>query len=352
MTTGTTLNIARIAATYAGTIMGAGFASGQELTQFFVVYGSMGLAGLFVTGCLFCWLGIHVLELSYNIKATSYHQLLYYVCGKKIGFLLDMIITLFLFGVLTIMLAGAGTLCQDTFNLPYALGPIIMALCLTVTTLYGLQGITTANIIITPLLTVTIIIIGCFSLSHHQLGLPLLINLPSQTADLPAPHWLLAGLLYLSYNLVMSAAVLAPLGPCIAQRSARILGSIAGGLLLMLLAGLITIVVMIHYPASLEYEIPMLYIASLQYDLHQTGFIIVFVTAIYTTGLASLYGCATKLTAATGFSTKRSLLILISLSLIFSHVGFADLIAIIFPIFGYATLWFTCRLLYLSFFAK
>lgn len=351
MTAGTTLNIARIAATYAGTIMGAGFASGQELTQFFVVYGSMGLAGLFVTGSLFCWLGIHILELSYKIKATSYHHLLYYVCGKKIGFFLDIIITFFLFGVLTIMLAGAGTLCQDTFNLPYALGPIIMALCLIITTLYGLQGITTANLIITPLLTITIIIIGLYSLSHHQLSLSL-INLPPQTTDLPAPHWLLASLLYLSYNLVMSAAVLAPLGACIVQRPARVLGSIAGGLLLMLLAGLITIVVMIHYPKSLDYEIPMLYIVSSQHTLHQTSFILIFVTAIYTTGLASLYGCATKLTAATGFSTKRSLLILITLSLIFSHVGFADLIAIIFPIFGYATLWFTCRLLYLSFFAK
>lgn len=351
MTAGTTLHIARIAATYAGTIMGAGFASGQELTQFFVVYGSMGLAGLFVTGCLFCWLGAHILELSYKIKATSYHQLLYYVCGKRIGLLLDIIIALFLFGVLTIMLAGAGTLCQDTFNLPYALGPAIMAVCLTITTLYGLQGITTANIIITPLLTITILVIGLYSLSHHQLNV-LLLHLPPQTTDLPAPHWLLASLLYLSYNLVMSAAVLAPLGASIPQRPARILGSIAGGLLLMLLAGLITVVVMIHYPKSLDYEIPMLYIAGSQHILHQTGFIIVFVTAIYTTGLASLYGCATKLTAATRFSTKRSLVILISLSLVFSNIGFADLIAIIFPIFGYATLWFTCKLLYLSFLAK
>jgi len=351
MTAGTMLNIAKVSATYAGTMMGAGFASGQELTQFFVIYGSMGLAGLVVTGCLLSWLGIQILEIGYTIKATSFHQLLYYVCGRKIGFLLDIIITIFLFGVLTIMLAGAGTLCRDTFNLPYNLGVGLMALSLILTALYGLHGITTANLIITPLLTITVLLIGLYSLSYHELSLSI-IHITPQTTDLPAPHWLLASLLYLSYNLVMSAAVLAPLGSCITQRPARILGSIAGGLLLMVLAGLITLVVMIHYPQSLDMEIPMLYIASLQHTLHHTSYLFIFVAAMYTTGLASLYGCVTKLTATTSFSSKSSLLILIILSLIVSHVGFSDLISIIFPLFGYGTLWFTCRLLYLSFLPK
>ena len=350
MTADTLLNIAKVSATYAGTIMGAGFASGQELTQFFVIYGNMGLAGLAITGLLLSWLGIQILELSYKIKATSFHQLLYYVCGKRMGLLLDSITTLFLFGVLTIMLAGAGTLCRDTFTLPYNLGVGLMALSLIVTTLYGLKGITTANLIVTPLLTITVLLIGLYSVFYHELSLSV-IPMP-QTMDLPAPHWLLASLLYLSYNLIMSAAVLAPLGSYITQRSARIWGSIAGGLLLMLLAGLIILVIMIHYPQSLELEIPMLYIASLQHPLYHTSYIFIFVAAMYTTGLASLYGCATKLTATTNLTTSSSLLILIILSCICSHVGFAHLIGIIFPLFGYAALWFTGRLLYLSFFPR
>lgn len=351
MNTRTISNIVKISTTYAGTIMGAGFASGQELTQFFVVYGSMGIAGLLVTCCLFSWLGIHILEISYKIKATSYHELLYYVCGKKVGLCLDIMVTAFLFGVLTIMLAGAGTLSQDTFNLPYSLGLGLMSLGLIATTLSGLKGITTANIIITPLLTITIIIIGLYSLYYHQLTLSMM-NLPPQTTDLPAPHWLLSSFLYLSYNLIMSAAVLVPLSSSITQRKSRIWGSIAGASLLMILAGLITIVVLIHYPESLDQEIPMLFIAHSQHTLHHMSYIFIFVASIYTTGLASLYGCATKLTATTHLSMKNSLFILITLSLVFSHIGFADLIAILFPLFGYGTLWFTCKLLYLSFFPK
>jgi len=349
MTKSTMMNITKVSTIYAGTIMGAGFASGQELTQFFVVYGNMGLAGLFVTSCLFSWLGILILEISFKIKATSYHQLLYYVCGKRIGLLLDLIITLSLFGVLTIMLAGSGTIFKSAFNLPYVLGLSIMSVSLILTTFYGMQGITTANIIITPLLTITILIIGFYSLAYHEFRLP---AIPPQAIDLPAPHWLLASLLYLSYNLVMSTAVLVPLSSSITKPLERIGGSIGGGLLLMLLAGLIIFVVMIHYPQTLDYEIPMLYIASSQHYLHHTSYVFIFIAAMYTTGLASLYGSATKLTAVSKLSMKSSLLLLLSLSLFFSYIGFADLIAIIFPLFGYGTLWFTYRLLYLSFLAR
>lgn len=342
-------NIVRIAANFAGTIIGAGFASGQELTQFFVAYGSMGLTGLLITCLLFTWLAIQILEISYQIHATSYHELLYYVCGKRMGLLLDLLITFFLFGVLTITLAGAGTLSQDTLGRPY-LGLGIMFFSLLLTTLCGLNGITAANLIITPLATLTLISIGLSSLFHHELSLSV-IHFSPQT-DLPIPHWLLASLLYLSYNLVMSTTVLVPLGARISQRRARILGSMAGGILLMLLAGLITLVVILHYPESLEYEIPMLFIASSQHFIHHTSYIFIFAAALYTTGLACLYGCATKFTMATGLSLKNSLLILLTLSFLFSTAGFSELIGIIFPIFGYATLWFTGKLLYLSLFPK
>ena len=345
------MQIAKISATYAGTIMGAGFASGQELTQFFVVYGNMGLVGLLVTCCLFALLGSTLLEISYSIKAASYHHVLYYVCGKKIGTALDLLVTIFLFGVLTIMLAAAGTLFRDTLTISYSLGVSLMALCLAITTLYGLTGITNANLIITPLLAIITIYIGIYSLSYHEWDIAL-VQVPPEAANLPASNWLMSSLLYLSYNLVMSATLLAPLGSRISERSIRIAGSIAGSILLLSLAGLITVVVLVHYPLSLDYEIPMLYIAESQHTLHHTAYIFIFAAAMYTTGLASLYGCITKLNATTGLSTTFSLLLIILLALLFSHIGFTALIAIIFPLFGYTTLWFTCRLLYLSFFPK
>lgn len=47
----------QVAATYVGAVMGAGFASGQEIQQFFTRFGRWGLVGIVVSALLFLSLG-------------------------------------------------------------------------------------------------------------------------------------------------------------------------------------------------------------------------------------------------------------------------------------------------------
>jgi uncharacterized membrane protein YkvI len=56
--------VVRIAFTYIGTIVGAGFASGQEILQFFTKYGWMALFTIGLSTLLFIWLGIKVMLIS------------------------------------------------------------------------------------------------------------------------------------------------------------------------------------------------------------------------------------------------------------------------------------------------
>ncbi len=335
---------ARVAATFAGTVICAGFASGQELLQFFVVYGGIGLVGIALAGALFAWLGSRVLELGYRLQATGYHQLLYHLCGRKTGVLLDSIIALFLFCVLTVMLAGAGTVFRDNFELPFSVGTGVLAFLITIITLRGIAGITAANLIATPLLAVVIIGISFYSLYYHNFSLDL-TALPADHSAYPAPHWLLGCILYVSYNLVMSTTVLAPLGAATPDRAARRLGSLIAGGILAILATLVAIAVMLHYPEIKGEEIPMLYISSIQHCINSTVYTAMFLTAMFTTALASLYGCAAKLAAAANLKFCYCVFIMIGISLIFSQIGFANLIAFLFPLFGYATLWFSIRLI-------
>lgn len=341
----TSFAVARVAATFAGTIIGAGFASGQELLQFFVVYGGIGLAGIALAGILFAWLGSRVLDLGYQLQATNYHQLLYHLCGKRIGLLLDIIIAAFLFSVLTIMLAGAGTVFRDNFDLSFSTGTALLALLVTTITLRGVSGIAAANMIAAPVLAVSIISISLYSLYYHGYELDL-FNIPDSHAAYPAPHWLLASILYVSYNLVMGTTVLAPLGAATPSRISRRLGSMIGGASLAFLACMVAIAVILHYPAIMEEEIPMLYISSIQHCINGTVYTAMFLTAMFTSALASLYGCAAKLNAASRLNFPCCVIIVICCSLIFSQAGFANLITILFPLFGYATLWFLIKLIF------
>ncbi len=351
MTKGRVWTVLKIAATYAGTIMGAGFASGQELNQFFAVYGKTGMAGLLLAGILFSWLGAYIMNTCARLQVKNYTAFLYFVCGKRLGRFLDGAVACFLFSILTVMLAGAGTLGRDMLEIPFMAGVIVFSLLLMGTTLRGLAGITAANLIITPLLTAATLSVVCTSLDYHyEEGF--YFDSPSPSFSLTAPHWLVSALLYVSYNLVMALTVLIPMGMTIPQAKLRLAGCFAGGILLTFLASLVSLAVIIHYPHILNYEIPMLYLAGAQHRLQEGMYLFILSAAMFTSALASLFGCAGKLQTVTGWPYFSCLLLPVAAALLFSQAGFSSLIALLFPLFGYITLIFTLRLTYLSLFSR
>ncbi|MBP2650941.1 MAG: hypothetical protein H6Q74_1766 [Firmicutes bacterium] len=340
--------VARTAATYAGTIIGAGFASGQEIIQFFVSYGYTGLWGIALATLLFGWLGFTLMDLGFKLSVKSYSPVIYYLCGRQLGFLIDLVAGIFLFTTLSIMLAGAATLLNEYFTLPYNVSLIAAAIIIISTVACGVKGISTANMLIAPLLILSLLVISVYSLFYHNFTPNMLQPLPPIIKP-AAPHWLLASLLYVSYNLIMGATVLVPLGHYIQSRRLRLLSGLIGGTLLGVLATVLAIVILLHYPSVLHYEVPILQIAAQQHDLNGIIYACTLLAAMYTTAIASLYGCTQKVKQITNAKAFVVLLAITSLAAIFSNLGFATLIRLMFPLFGYATLFFTFRLVWVSF---
>lgn len=63
--------IMRIVMLYVGTVIGAGFASGQEILQFFIDYGYKGILGNVLAGILFIYLGFVVIYISSKLNAKE-----------------------------------------------------------------------------------------------------------------------------------------------------------------------------------------------------------------------------------------------------------------------------------------
>ena len=112
----------QIGAAYVGAIVGAGFASGQEIVQFFLVFGSQGLIGLMLLGLLFAAFGMAVLFLIEKNGIETYQEMMKLLFGKNLGLLFDVWITLFLLTGLCIMLAGGTTVFVEHLSLPGTLG--------------------------------------------------------------------------------------------------------------------------------------------------------------------------------------------------------------------------------------
>ncbi|MDD2497211.1 MAG: hypothetical protein PHY90_03610, partial [Desulfitobacteriaceae bacterium] len=120
------LSAITVAMAYIGTVVGAGFASGQEVLQFFGFFGFWGLAGLMLAMVLFSYFGYLILKLGDELDADSHLPIIKHAGGKWIGGIIDYVIIFFLFGALAVMGAGAGALFSEQFGLPNFLGSVIL----------------------------------------------------------------------------------------------------------------------------------------------------------------------------------------------------------------------------------
>lgn len=338
--------MAKIAATYAGTLVGAGFASGQELLQFFACYGMWGIAGVIAAGYGFCYLGSKVMTLGHQLQADGYGPIIYHICGRRVGTLLDGCTVIFLFATVAIMLAGAGAIAEDFWQLPYRLGLLSMAILTLFTAMRGIRAIATANLIVTPLLLLAVAVIGWYAFSVQGLD-QTLIGLEQQLRP-PSLTWVGSSLLYLSYNLVIALSVLAPLGKISANAKVRRAGAWLGGGLLALIAIWITLLLLIYQEQLANSELPLLTLASLHHPASYSLYAIILLAAMYTTAVAALYGTAEKLTRLSRLPLPLVASLLVVLALACSQLGFARLISIAYPLFGLLACIFTVRLFYIE----
>lgn len=333
----------KVAATYIGTVVGAGFASGQEVLQYFGFFGYWGIFGLLIAAFLFYYFGKQILWLGKELKAESHVPIIYHVGGKKVGRVLDYIITFFLFGALTTMAAGAGAIFQEQFNLPVFWGNIVMIVATLLTVLTGISGVINAISFVVPVLMIAVFGIsfyivfqqGVFIASQGFVGNP------------AVPGWPLSAIVYVSYNLVMAVAVLGPLGNEAKDFASIKKGALWGSVGLGLGAAAILWAVFVTLPQSGRYAVPMIYVAGLLSPLVQQLYSLVLFAEIYTTAVGSLFGFIMRLSAHKSVRAKRYITVSACLgALIASRVGFTDLVRTLFSIVGYAGLLLLGSILY------
>ena len=190
----------QIGAVYIGTVVGAGFASGQEILQFFGYFGLWGIAGLAVAVLLFGVLGAKVMLLAGRIGGDSYRQVIDAVGGRRLGPLLNLIITFFLFGILVARVAGTGAAFEQEFGLPHSLGLAVMAGLAGLTVVAGLARVIDAISVVVPFLIIAVLGVG-FYVFFRPPGLSW-----SAPANAAPPGWPLR-LAYVSYNLTLAVPI-------------------------------------------------------------------------------------------------------------------------------------------------
>ena len=214
----------QVGLTFMGTVVGAGFASGQEILQFFTRFGFISTFTIALVTCIFIWLGAKMMLLSADISAASYEDLNKELFGERLGRLVSLFMIVVLLGVTGVMLAGAGSIFSEHLNLSYQTGLLITLVACFLVLRKGLGAILAVNSIVVPIMLLFTFILLYKTMQTPSSGRWLeLVNDYSPLAAWASPF------LYTAFNLSMAQAVLVPLGSKIKGRARPLLEAPGSG---------------------------------------------------------------------------------------------------------------------------
>ena len=324
-----------LSATIAGAFIGAGFVSGQELWQFFGVFGKSGIfyliSALIILGTL-CVVFMHY------CKNSSCYHLDTAVFGNaprlvNVSFCAsEMLIYFFL---CVIMTSGFIALMDSFFSLTVArvFGGVFMVI-LGASLFFGLRTFVTLSSFFIPLLVIVTVIISAITLFKNGIVIPNAQEEVSESIFLKVPA--LSCFLSVSYNFFGSVGILAPLTENVQNKKQLAIASVFSTLFLILIG--LSILFAMFSTGTQNKSLPMLEISK--------G-ISTALAVIYALFLSlAMFSCAfSSSVSVVLFSEKRILrtkkkktaFIILYLLVVYlvSMVGFSDLISTVYPIFGY-----------------
>jgi uncharacterized membrane protein YkvI len=327
-------NILGIAMAFVGVVVGAGFASGQEILQFFSSLGYWGLLGGVVSGLCFTILGMAVGELSQVSVSHSFKEGLYLICGPRLGVVVDIMITFFMYAIAVVMFAGGGSLMEQQWGVPAQYGSIAVMLITVLIVFLRVDRVMAFIGSVTPFLVLMMIFLCIYSWNTRDLPLEEL-DVIAHTKPQGAGHWLVGSLLYVSYNMVVGAPFLMIAGAQATSRRNALLGGLVGGLLLGFLIVLISAGVFGRIDTIGSAALPMLMLATEQSKLLGTIMSVVIFAMILTTSVGVLYSFSARIFTPNTRKFNIGTAIAGVLGLVGAKIGFINLVGTVYPFFGY-----------------
>src|SRR5690625_3871202 len=131
-----------------GTTIGAGYASGRELWEFFGHESGLAIL-LFIIFFTVCC--IDIIEISYKKQSSDYTQVLEIIVGIKLVRFYDVMILFYLYTTTVVMISGSGSTGQ-AFNFSYWWGIGFIVLTLIILFIRDINGVLIINQYILPIL--------------------------------------------------------------------------------------------------------------------------------------------------------------------------------------------------------
>lgn len=332
------IRIIKIAGAIVAYLIGSGFASGQEVMQFFTSYGPLkGFLGGIITMIVMVWCASTVLKDAEELKLIDANGIFCYYCGKYIGIVIEWLSAIFLYGIYVIMLSGAGTLLAEYYHLPEVVGRSIMLILSLVTVIFGLEKLTDIIGTIGPVIIVFTLLIGLFCIISNPSGIASSAAfVESHEMTKATPYWWLSGLNYGTFCSLTLIPYLSGLGKTIKdQKEATRAGSL-GSFLFSFAAIILSFGMLAYIETVYDKSVPVVFLADMIIPGAGIVFSLVMYAGIYTTAVPMLWTSCNKIVHDEKSIYFKIVAIVLAIIAFFGgKLPFSLLVNTIYPYMGY-----------------
>lgn len=306
---------------------------GQEIYLFFYKFGINGLFGIIFCNIIIGYIIYKTLNLLFENDIKTYEDFLKTIipqnkANNKI-FIINTIINAFLLSTFFIMILGFGTYFEQNLKINKMLVISIFSILCFITFLGNIEKITKINGILLPFLIITLTIIGItnlFQIKLNQIGL--------NTKIITNHMWIIKAILYASYNLILLIPVLINLKKFLKRKKMILKISIITSIIIATMSIFIFLLLIRVDIDFNNIQMPAIYVMQKYYKKYEGVYGIIILASIYTTAISTGISFLNNIS-----KNKKQLLInsltISILSIIISNIPFAEMVKILFSIFGY-----------------
>lgn len=316
------INVLIVSFSYVAALVGAGFASGQEIISFFVKYGKTSILGLVIASVAFGLMATAITAWCVEEKEFEYSGFLDKCMGKKANIATQIITLVFGLAVFCAMASGCGEMGYALFGIDVRWGILAICLVCCIAFILGTDGAMEINAVLGAGIVVGIISICLYILTYRE----------HQTFSLARS--VVSSLSYSGYNLITAPCVLVPLSARLRNKTEAVYTGLVSGCTMFVMMLLMWLILSIYYGEINLGEIPMLTMAMRQNRAITVIYSVLLLLALLSTAISNGIGCINILKSCTGFFTAAC--IVLGCGLFFARAGFGNLIDKVYRICGYA----------------
>lgn len=319
--------VSEISFVYIGLVIGAGFASGREILEYFNFCSRSDFSGIILAALFFAVISYIIMHLANIYGADSFDRFIDRAAGRA-AFAVKAFMFLYMFCGFFIMLSGSGTLLSRTFSVPVRYGIFLLAAVCFVIFSFDVKGLVIMSNFMVP-----IMIAGMAFLCITSI----LCGTTPAFAAIRKLHSnpLTAAVCYAAYNTITAGAVLVPVSVNTDRKTlakAAVISSSVLGLLIFIVWTTLNT----FYAETADAEMPLLELSIASGQVFEIIYTCVMFMALCTTAVSHGFGILSKLQIKKLPDRILASAALCASAIPFAKIGFSDLIANLYSAFGYA----------------